>query len=61
MGEKLYQACRTGNEDLAKKLISRGADVSWSNDQGYTPSGFFRILILIEVTVEFGGPHMVGM
>ena len=38
LGEKLYQACETGDDNLAKKLISQGADVLWSNKNGRTPS-----------------------
>ena len=43
MGEQLFKACKNGNEKLTKELISKGANVSWSNDEGKSPGRWFHL------------------
>ena len=43
MGEQLYEACYSGNEKLTKELISKGANVSLSNDEGKSPGRWFHL------------------
>ena len=43
LGRKLYAACLAGDEDLAKKLISEGANVNWSDEGGRTPGELSHI------------------
>ncbi len=56
----LQQACYRGNVEIAKLLISSGANVNWSqHKQGYTAL-MFAALVSCVATVEHSYKYIVG-